>query len=234
MDDTLIIISGLFLVSILLILTLPNKKFDVIESEGYFHDIKLTFNYIKNKKILLLFSKMFFVISFAMGIANNLDIFIVTQRLGLDEKYYQFFSGIAGIGVIVGGGIYLLVSKYLNNIKIVYLALGVFTLTVFFEGYSQIPALTMILQFIDNILGGLLSGYIMATITKITDQEYLGKINGLTSTLMYLGIMVGTIVSGIIMKYYFIVVAFSIASIAFLICTIMIYKGSKDELITDV
>ena len=108
-----------------------------------------------------------------MGIANNLDIFLVTQRLGLDEKYYQFFSGIAGIGVIVGGGIYLLVSKYLNNIKIVYLALGVFTLTVFFEGYSQIPALTMILQFIDNILGGLLSGYIMAAITKITDQEYL-------------------------------------------------------------
>lgn len=231
---TIIIISGLFLLSILLILTLPNTKFAVIESEGLLDDVKITFKYLKEKEILIVFSKMFFVVSFALGIAGNLDIFLVTGRLGLDESYYQFFSGIAGVGVIIGGGIYLLISKKLNDMRILYILMGIFAFTVFFEGYSTTPVVTMILQFVDNVIGGVLSGYVMAIITKITDQEYLGKINGLTSTLMYLGIMVGTILSGIVLKVSSIVVAFSLASIAFIICTIILYKASKKGLLKEI
>ncbi|MGL5755535.1 MAG: MFS transporter [Paraclostridium sp.] len=231
-DKTLMIISVLFLISIVLILTLPNKKFEKIKSNGFIEDIKLTFEYLNKKDILKLLSRMFFIVAFAMGIANNLDIFLVTERLGLSQEFYQFFSGIAGFGVIVGGVIYLVISKYMN-MKILYTLIGVFTVTVFFEGYSTSPVLTMSLQFIDNILGGILSGYVMALITKVTDQEYLGKINGLTSTLMTLGIMIGTIASGILMKYASIVVAFFAASIAFLIAFIILYKGVNKGLLKD-
>lgn len=223
-DKTLMIISVLFLISIALILTLPNKNFEKIKSSGFIEDIGLTFKYLNEKEILKLLTKMFFVVSFAMGIANNLDIFLVTDRLGLSEEFYQFFSGIAGVGVIVGGGIYLLVSKHMN-IKVLYILIGVFSITVFFEGYSTNAVLTMMLQFIDNVLGGILSGYVMTLITKVTDQEYLGKVNGVTSTLMTFGIMVGTIFSGIFMKYASIVFAFFVASIAFLISFTILYKA---------
>ena len=223
-DKTLMIISVLFLISIALILTLPNKNFEKIKSSGFIEDIGLTFKYLNEKEILKLLTKMFFVVSFAMGIANNLDIFLVTDRLGLSEEFYQFFSGIAGIGVIIGGGIYLLVSKHMN-IKVLYILIGVFSITVFFEGYSTNAVLTMMLQFIDNVLGGILSGYVMTLITKVTDQEYLGKVNGVTSTLMTFGIMVGTIFSGIFMKYASIVFAFFVASIAFLISFTILYKA---------
>ena len=231
---TLLIISFMFLVSLALILTLPNKKFEKIESDGFVEDIKLTFDYLNNKKVLKVFTKMLFILSFGIGIAGNLDIFLVTERLGLDEKFYQFFSGIAGIGVIVGGGLYIALAKYLKNIKILYSLIGVFAITVFIEGYSTIPALTMILQFIDNIIGGLLSGYVMTLMTKITDQEYLGKVNGLTSTLMYFGLMVSFILSGIIVKYSSIVVAFSVASLTFVVCFIMLYIESKRGLLDEV
>lgn len=223
-DKTLMIISVLFLISIVLILTLPNKKFEKIESSGFVEDVKLTFKYLNEKEILKLLSKMFFVVSFAMGIANNLDIFLVTERLKLSQEFYQFFSGIAGVGVIVGGGLYLLVSKYMN-MKVLYTLIGIFAITVFFEGYSTNAVLTMTLQFIDNILGGILSGYVMALITKVTDQEYLGKVNGFTSTIMTFGIMMGTIASGIFMKHTSIVVAFFVASIAFGLSFIILYKG---------
>ena len=223
-DKTLMIISLLFLISIALILTLPNKNFEKIKSSGFIEDIGLTFKYLNEKEILKLLTKMFFVVSFAMGIANNLDIFLVTDRLGLSEEFYQFFSGIAGVGVIIGGGIYLLVSKHMN-IKVLYILIGVFSITVFFEGYSTNAVLTMTLQFIDNVLGGILSGYVMTLITKVTDQEYLGKVNGVTSTLMTFGIMVGTIFSGIFMKYASIVFAFFVASIAFLISFTILYKA---------
>ena len=176
---------------------------------------------------------MFFVVSFAMGIANNLDIFLVTDRLGLSEEFYQFFSGIAGVGVIIGGGIYLLVSKHMN-IKVLYILIGVFSITVFFEGYSTNAVLTMMLQFIDNILGGILSGYVMTLITKVTDQEYLGKVNGVTSTLMTFGIMIGTIFSGIFMKYASIVFAFFVASIAFLISFTILYKAVNKGVLKEV
>ncbi|CEK30170.1 major facilitator superfamily transporter [[Clostridium] sordellii] len=232
-DKTLMIISLLFLISIALILTLPNKNFEKIKSSGFIEDIGLTFKYLNEKEILKLLTKMFFVVSFAMGIANNLDIFLVTDRLGLSEEFYQFFSGIAGVGVIVGGGIYLLVSKHMN-IKVLYILIGVFSITVFFEGYSTNAVLTMMLQFIDNVLGGILSGYVMTLITKVTDQEYLGKVNGVTSTLMTLGIMVGTIFSGIFMKYASIVFAFFVASIAFLISFTILYKAVNKGVLKEV
>lgn len=232
-DKTLMIISVLFLISIALILTLPNKNFEKIKSSGFIEDIGLTFKYLNEKEILKLLTKMFFVVSFAMGIANNLDIFLVTDRLGLSEEFYQFFSGIAGLGVIIGGGIYLLVSKHMN-IKVLYILIGVFSITVFFEGYSTNAVLTMMLQFIDNVLGGILSGYVMTLITKVTDQEYLGKVNGVTSTLMTFGIMVGTIFSGIFMKYASIVFAFFVASIAFLISFTILYKAVNKGVLKEV
>ncbi|CEQ08526.1 major facilitator superfamily transporter [[Clostridium] sordellii] len=232
-DKTLMIISVLFLISIALISTLPNKNFEKIKSSGFIEDIGLTFKYLNEKEILKLLTKMFFVVSFAMGIANNLDIFLVTDRLGLSEEFYQFFSGIAGIGVIIGGGIYLLVSKHMN-IKVLYILIGVFSITVFFEGYSTNAVLTMMLQFIDNVLGGILSGYVMTLITKVTDQEYLGKVNGVTSTLMTFGIMVGTIFSGIFMKYASIVFAFFVASIAFLISFTILYKAVNKGVLKEV
>ncbi|GAA0104172.1 MFS transporter [Paraclostridium sordellii] len=232
-DKTLMIISVLFLISIALILTLPNKNFEKIKSSGFIEDIGLTFKYLNEKEILKLLTKMFFVVSFAMGIANNLDIFLVTDRLGLSEEFYQFFSGIAGVGVIVGGGIYLLVSRHMN-IKVLYILIGVFSITVFFEGYSTNAVLTMTLQFIDNVLGGILSGYVMTLITKVTDQGYLGKVNGVTSTLMTFGIMVGTIFSGIFMKYTSIVFAFFVASIAFLISFTILYKAVNKGVLKEV
>ncbi|MGL4911735.1 MAG: MFS transporter [Romboutsia sp.] len=226
-DKTLMIISVLFLISIAFILTLPNKEFSVLKSNGILDDIKLTFKYIKEKELLKVFTIVFFILSFALGIANNLDIFLVTQRLGLSEQYYQFFSGIAGVGVLLGGLIYVIISKYSLGLKIVYILMGVSTVTVFLEGYSTIPSLSILLQFIDNAIGGILSGYIMSLITKITDQEYIGKVNGLMSTLMYLGIMIGTISSGFIMKNISIVFAFFMASLGFLCCTVILYKTSK-------
>lgn len=232
-DKTLMIISVLFLISIALILTLPNKNFEKIKSSGFIEDIGLTFKYLNEKEILKLLTKMFFAVSFAMGIANNLDIFLVTDRLGLSEEFYQFFSGIAGVGVIFGGGIYLLVSKHMN-IKVLYILIGVFSITVFFEGYSTNAVLTMMLQFIDNVLGGILSGYVMTLITKVTDQEYLGKVNGVTSTLMTFGIMIGTIFSGIFMKYASIVFAFFVASIAFLISFTILYKAVNKGVLKEV
>lgn len=227
---TLLIIAFMFLVSVSLILTLPNKQFEKIESNGFVEDIKLTFNYVNNKRVIKIFAKMLFILSFGIGIAGNLDIFLVTERLGLNEEFYQFFSGIAGIGAIVGGMLYIAISKYFKDMKIIYSLIGVFAITVFLEGYSTLPEFTIILQFIDNVIGALLSGYVMTLMTKITDQEYLGKVNGFTSTLMYFGLMISFVLSGVIVKYSSIVVAFSIASLTFVICFIMLYKESKKGL----
>lgn len=89
----------------------------------------------------------------------------------------------------------------------------------------------MILQFIDNVIGALLSGYVMTLMTKITDQEYLGKVNGLTSTLMYFGLMISFVLSGVILKYSSIVIAFSLASFTFVVCFIMLYREIKRGLL---
>jgi predicted MFS family arabinose efflux permease len=58
--------------------------------------------------------------------------------------------------------------------------------------------------------------------------------NGLASTLMYLGIMICTILSGFVMEELPIVVAFLIAGLAFLVCTFILYKSSRKGLFKDI
>lgn len=128
---TLLIIAFMFLFSVALIITLPNKQFEKIESDGFIEDARLTFNYVNNKKVIKVFAKMLFILSFGIGISGNLDIFLITERLGLNEEFYQFFSGIAGIGAVVGGLLYIAISKYLKDMKIVYSLVGVFAIQYF-------------------------------------------------------------------------------------------------------
>lgn len=224
---TLVILSMLFLVSIALISTLPNKKFHTLESDGFKEDVKLTFKYVKENKTILRLFKVFALLSFTLGIANNLDIFVVTERLGLDKGFYQFFSGVAGVGVVVGGLLYVVFAKYLSNFKVLFIFITVLTVTIFFEGYSTMTVVTIALQFIDNAMLSIISIYVVASITKVTDQEYLGKVNGLSSTIMYLGISIGTIFSGIAMKSISLVFAYGVGSSALLILILVLYLDSK-------
>lgn len=226
-DKTIMMLAVLFLLSFLLLLTLPKEEFETIKSKGLLGDIKATFRYIGSQALLSLLLKVFFVFSIALGIASNLDIFLVTERLGLDESFYQFFSAVAGVGMIIGGVCFIWLSNRTSNTKFLTWIMAVFAVTVFFEGFSTIPWLTMSLQFIDNVLSGVLSGYVTTLMIKATDQAYLGKINGCFSTIMYLGMMIGFVGSGMIVKITSIVVAFSFASVAFMICTFLLFKGSQ-------
>lgn len=222
-QKTLTIISILFLMSISLIWTLPNKKFEVLESKGFIEDIKLTIKYIRGKRKIKIFLKVFALLSITLGTASNLDIFLVTKRLGLDERSYQFFSGVAGIGMIVGGLLYIVFTKYFSRFEVLFIFTLILSITIFFEGYSTIPLITIILQLIDNAMLAILSSYIAALFTKITDQEYLGKVNGLSSTIMYMGISIGTIFSGIAMKNVSIVFAYGVGSFSLIILIVLLY-----------
>lgn len=228
MQKTLSIISILFIISLMLIWTLPNKKFVKLETTGFFNEISLTINYMKYSKELKSLLKVFVLLSFTLGIANNLDIFVVTKRLGLDEQFYQFFSGTAGIGVIAGGLLYLVFNKYLSNSKVLFIFIFILSITIFIEGYSIYPVLTLIVQLLDNAMLGILSAYIMAKLTKITNQEYLGKVNGLYDTIFYLGISIGTIFSGYAMKMVSIVFAYGIGSLSLILLIILLYLEKRE------
>lgn len=230
-DRTIMILAVLFFLSFLLLFNLPKDEFEKVESGGFFSDIMKTFHYIQKEKLLALLIKVFFVFSIAIGIAGNLDIFLVTVRLGLDEKFYQFFSAVAGVGMLIGGGCYIWMAKKFTNTKILPMIMGVFAVTIFFEGYSTVTWLTVSLQFIDNVLSGVLDGYVMTMMTKATEQAYLGKVNGCFSTIMYLGIMIGYVSSGILVDISSIVVAYAVAGVAFIICTIFLYQGNQKGLL---
>lgn len=227
MQKTLSIISVLFIISLMLIWTLPNKRFAKLETTGFFNEISLTIDYTKQSKEHKSLLKVFILLSFTLGIANNLDIFVVTKRLGLDEQFYQFFSGIAGVGAIAGGLLYFVLKKYFSNSKVLFLFIFTLSITIFMEGYSIYPALTLIVQLLDNAMLGILSAYMMAQLTKITDQEYLGKVNGLSSTILYLGISLGTIFSGYAMKTFSIVFAYGIGSLSLILLIILLYLEKR-------
>ncbi|KZZ84836.1 MULTISPECIES: MFS transporter [Bacillaceae] len=227
---TLWVLAALFFLSFMLILTLPRTAFQKIAELRFKDELKATFRYIKRKERIKQLMKIYILLSFAMGIAINLDIFIVTERLGLGERYYQLFSGVAGVGVIAGGVLFILFKQYLSNTKVLTALISVLAVTLFFEGYSTNFAFTLVLQFIDNALLGILSGYIAALMLKETRQEYLGKVNGLSSTIMYLGITLGTLFSGFAMKTVSLVFAYGVGSAALIVLVVMLSMKKKQVL----
>ncbi|MGL4874386.1 MAG: MFS transporter [Clostridium sp.] len=227
-NKTFFIIAVLFIISVIMISFLPNKEFKKTEEESWKDEIIKTKDYIKQKKEMKALLKIFLLLSLSLGVGTNLDIFLVTEKLGLSTETYQYFSGIAGIGVLVGGGIYIALSKFMQDfryLRILFIGLGIALLG---EGLSTIPFLTFIFQFLDNLIGGILGGYILTLLTKMTSQEYLGRVNGTFQTLMYLGIMIGTLGSGILMKNILIEFAYVTGVIALLGCSIYC-KVEKEE-----
>ncbi|MGM9985789.1 MAG: MFS transporter [Bacillaceae bacterium] len=229
-QNVLFLIVVLYAASVITLLFLPKGNFQISKEKfSIWQDAKDSIRYIRKNVMLSVYIMAMSFLVFAMGLASTLDIFLVTERLGLAQQEYQFFAGVAGIGMIVGAVLYIAKAEWFRSQKAVVIMGCSLAITLFVEGMSTIVGLTLSLQFIDNALLGILSAYVMGIFTKETTQAYIGKVNGLISLLWYLGMVMATGIAGPLMEATHIVVVYGCAGVAMLIA-VMIILANKQKL----
>lgn len=92
-----------------------------------------------NLKVLMV---MFGVLALGAGLTAPLDIFLVTERLGLAEADLQWFTALSGLGLLIGAIIAASLSGRLKGKGVVFAGLILLGAGTMIEVWSVWPILT--------------------------------------------------------------------------------------------
>ncbi len=102
--NSLVILIGLFLAAAAIQLALPpSPRNPERRTVPILEDIKEGIRYVRGSRNLVVIALMFACIGLGSGIIQPLDIYIVTERLGLDKENIQWFYALSGAGMLIGG-----------------------------------------------------------------------------------------------------------------------------------
>jgi MFS family permease len=127
---------------------------------------------------------------------NTLDIFFALHNLHVEPKLYGLLSTTMGVGLLVGA---ILAGTLAERVGLVRL----FSLSVLIAGsiliaYSRmtsfVPALILI--FFIGICQAALNTAVLPLFLRVTPREFVGRVATLTSSLVALAQLVGTILTG--------------------------------------
>jgi DHA3 family macrolide efflux protein-like MFS transporter len=190
---SMVVVGISFLLSALVLTLLPADKVEGnVESEAsIWHEMKLGFQYVWSRKILVILGGGFMAAGLGLGFIHPMAIFIVTERLGLEENYLQWLFAANGAAMIIGGGVAMVFSNRVPPHVLLMLGMGVTGIGIFVIGWSTMFWLTMVCEFIIGLFMPALHIGINTIILKNTDEAFVGRVNGFLTPL-FMGSMVVT------------------------------------------
>ncbi|MCD7034411.1 MFS transporter [Metabacillus sp. GX 13764] len=187
------IMGAAFLLSAGVLLMLPADRIDQ-EAKGkttLMQEMKDGFRYVLGSKPLTLLGGCFAAAGLAIGLTQPLGVFLITERLGLPKEDLQWLMAAFGIGMILGGGLAVGISKKAS--PQVLLSLGMLASAVGFicMGFSTILWLTLAAQFFAGVFMPCINIGINTMILQNTEEAFIGRVNGILNPL-FMGAMVIT------------------------------------------
>ncbi len=130
--------------------------------------------HILSKKVLMILGGCFAAAGLGVGFIHPMAIFLVTERLGLPEDYFQWLQAANGIGMFVGGGLAVIFSKKISPPLLLLIGLLVNAASMIISGVSIYLWLTLAAQFFIGL------GYsrISSGCTNHDLKKYRGIIHG--------------------------------------------------------
>jgi MFS transporter, DHA3 family, macrolide efflux protein len=227
------VMGTMFLLSAIVLVFLPKDlEKEKTETQGNFKkEMADGIKYVMSKKVLKGMGGIFAVCGLAVGLISPLTIFLVIENLGMDKDFLQWLLMGNGIGMLVGGGVVFAISKKISPQKL--LALGIFASMIFTIaiGWSTNIPLTLTLQVLNGMFFPCIHIGINTLILKNTDEEFVGRVNGVLSPL-FMGMMViGMSVAGIVKVPLTLFGVYLVSGILFLIGALLVVPlfKIKDE-----
>ncbi|MFX3624494.1 MAG: MFS transporter [Ectobacillus sp.] len=218
--DVSIAITGVaFLLSAAALTFIPKDHMTTKEKPKttLWEEMKSGIRYVWAKKELRLLGMCFMAAGLALGLIQPLNIFLVTERLGLQKENLQWLLMVNGIGMIVGGAVSMVLSKSLPPQRLLILGMLVNAIGISVIGFSKVLWITLAAEFVSGLFMPCIHIGINTLILQNTTGDFIGRVNGILSPL-FTGAMVLTMsLAGPLKQLFSIVVMFEAASVLFIL-----------------
>ncbi|MFC4104224.1 MFS transporter [Paenibacillus xanthanilyticus] len=182
------------------------------EHSSVWSEMMMGLRYVGSQRNLLLITAAFALIGLGSGLIQPLDVFLITERLGLDKEDLKWFYALSGIGMLVGGGAAAAFGRKANPRIVVASAIVFLAASIVVEALSVWVGLTATMRF---LVGGAVTfmQIILGTaLISMVAEAYIGRVNGTIVPVMMAGMLIGSGLSGFLMKLTGLVPTYIIAA----------------------
>lgn len=223
-----------FLCSAAVLLMLPADQKTVEEKREttLTQEMKQGFRYVLNSRHLTLLGGLFMAAGLAIGLTQPLGVFLITERLGLPKENLQWLMAAFGVGMILGGGITVAISRKVSPQML--LAIGMTASAIGFIGMGLSTAfwLTLTAQFFSGLFMPCIHIGINTMILQNTEEAFIGRVNGILNPL-FMGAMVITMsASGWLKSHLSIVYMYEASAFLLLVGIIILMPLMKKSTVT--
>jgi DHA3 family macrolide efflux protein-like MFS transporter len=209
-----------FLLSALTLVRLPKDKVEQqpVAVRGQFRkELYEGFRYVWQSPVLRMLGAAFILAGLAVGLAQALGLFIVTERLGKPKEFLQYILMLNGAAMLIGGGIVAVFAKKVAPQLLLAIGMLVGAACTVVIGYSTNVPLTLVVQFVNGLVFPCIHIGISTMILKWSHESIVGRVNGVLNP-MFIGMMVISMsFAGTLKDAYSLVTIYTGAGILFLL-----------------
>ena len=218
----------IFLLAAFIQLFLPKTERNIAkeQQQSVVVEIKEGVQYVLSQLNLKIIAAMFFISGLAFGITQPLDVFVIMERLGLEKEDVQWFAAAEGIGMLIGGGIAVALTVFVERYTkmVMTLCMLIFAVITLLEVVSVWSVFTFSIRILSGLAAAFFQVVFSTLMIKQVATEYIGRTNGVIMPLMMAGMLGGSLVSGFIVIQINLFGAYVIAAILIASCSILTIK----------
>ncbi|BFH68484.1 MAG: MFS transporter [Paenibacillus dendritiformis] len=215
---------GLFLASAFILSFLPKDTASRDADTSLLADIKEGWGYVLQSRSLRMLALVFMCLGLSSGLINPLEIFLVTERLGLEQTSVQFLAGASGFGLLAGGGIAAAVSGRLNQSATLLFGIGFLAAATLGEVLSGWFWLTLVASFLSSVSLAFVNVVISTYLVARIDEAMIGRVNGTIAPLFVGAMLLGSASSGVLMNATSL---FAVYAVSVLVLFVSILPGRR-------
>ncbi|WP_272495806.1 MFS transporter [Bacillus pinisoli] len=218
------VMGAMFLLSAAVLLFLPKdlEKAKSDEPDNFKKELIDGFKYVMSKQVLKVMGGLFAVCGVAVGLIQPLMIFVTIENLGMTKDFLQWLLMANGIGMLVGGGIVMAVSKKVRPQVLLTIGIVASMISTIGIGWSTLIPLTILLQVFNGLFFPCIHIGINTLILSNTDEAFVGRVNGVLNP-MFMGMMVvGMSASGVLKVPFTLPGVYLLSGILFLLGALLI------------
>lgn len=213
------IVGVAFLLSALVLTLLPPDQMEEKEDceTSLWQEMRLGFQYVWSRKILVTLGGVFMAAGLGLGFIHPMAIFLVTERLGMEESFLKWLFAANGAAMIIGGGIAMILSNRIAPHILLMLGMWAMAIGIAVMGWSTMFWLTMVMEFLIGLFMPALHIGINTIILNNTEENFVGRVNGILTPL-FMGSMVITMsVAGLLKEQFSLITIYQISAAFFII-----------------
>ncbi|MFC0215156.1 MFS transporter [Paenibacillus chartarius] len=232
LESSIAVMGVAFLLSALVLVRLPKDAVEQkppLEKGQFRKELNEGFRYVWQSPVLRILGLVFILAGLAVGIAQALNLFIVTERLGKTEEFLQYMLMVNGAAMLIGGGVVAAFAKKVAPQLLLAVGMIVGAVCTVIVGFSTSVPVTLVTQFVNGLVFPCIHIGISTMMLKWSHESIVGRVSGVLNP-MFIGMMViSMLFAGALKDAFSLVAIYAGAGILFVLgaLSLMTIMGHK-------